>query len=723
MSIKIAPSKYTQKGNEKECKVSKISAYIKGNKNGYEIIDASTEYVKPYFDVDVNDYEEQYETIKSDQKSFLTKIKKFISKEYGCLKKDLAISTTPRDNKISYHIVVTTKKIKYEHLIKKITTDKDKYKKLLIDISVYGKYQKIRLIGCAKEKDNIKKKMMTHKKLSSHLITYVDGITDTIIYDDPKSQQVNEKTEPVSKNVIISKVSYERLYNICDSLAVSRVDDREPWSLIMMAIFNIAYENNFIDNGKELIHIISKKSVKYNKASVDAFINTINYAPNGKKLGYLLDLLKKDDFEAFRINTLPYDRSYNNVKADFEKNSFKIMYPYTFCVDKREEMYLYTETQFSGLNKNNHFYTIDGDELVKNNFFSTWISDENIRTYEKIDFYPNIEKCPSYIYNLFKGFEVEKLDNKIVDENKINLIIEHIKKLVGGDKKCYDYFIRWLAQIVQQPDIIKGTAVVFVSEQGTGKNVFLDWFGKKILGEKYYNSIQDTNHIFGQYAEGMKHKLLVNLDEASGKDQFQNSDKLKHLITSPEIMYEKKYMPSMKLNNYCRLIFTTNNETPVKIEHSDRRFVIFRCESEHKNNVEYFTNLINQMSDPVAIKTFYEHLKNIDISNYDFVNNRPMSDIYKEMSSVNYPKEALFVMHLLEQGKLKAEARSSTLYESFTEFLYSDGYTDYSTNHAKFTRNIKRIGGVGSYRSNGTIITFDHKKLIKYVTDNYDYSD
>ena len=62
MSIKIASTKYTKKGSEKNCKISKLSNYLKSNKNGYEVIDDSNAYVKPYFDIDVSDYEENYET-------------------------------------------------------------------------------------------------------------------------------------------------------------------------------------------------------------------------------------------------------------------------------------------------------------------------------------------------------------------------------------------------------------------------------------------------------------------------------------------------------------------------------------------------------------------------------------------------------------------------------------------------------------------------------------
>ena len=37
-----------------------------------------------------------------------------------------------------------------------------------------------------------------------------------------------------------------------------------------------------------------------------------------------------------------------------------------------------------------------------------WLKDEKRLEYERMDFIPNVENCPSTVFNLFKGFKAEK---------------------------------------------------------------------------------------------------------------------------------------------------------------------------------------------------------------------------------------------------------------------------------------------------------------------------
>ncbi|KAA6386582.1 MAG: hypothetical protein EZS28_017892 [Streblomastix strix] len=39
----------------------------------------------------------------------------------------------------------------------------------------------------------------------------------------------------------------------------------------------------------------------------------------------------------------------------------------------------------------------------------------------------------------------------------------------------------------------------------------------------------------------------------------------------------------------------TNNDFPVKIEANDRRYVVCRCKAVHRDDVEYFTSLSNEI--------------------------------------------------------------------------------------------------------------------------------
>ena len=58
--------------------------------------------------------------------------------------------------------------------------------------------------------------------------------------------------------------------------------------------------------------------------------------------------------------------------------------------------------------------------------------------------------------------------------------------LCAGDEPAYQYLLRWLAHAVQHPETKVGVACLVRSQEGAGKTSFWEWFGKFVLGGKYY---------------------------------------------------------------------------------------------------------------------------------------------------------------------------------------------------------------------------------------------
>ena len=66
---------------------------------------------------------------------------------------------------------------------------------------------------------------------------------------------------------------------------------------------------------------------------------------------------------------------------------------------------------------------------------------------------------------------------------------------------------------------------------------------------------------------------------------------IKGLITAPAIEWEQKGKDAVVLANYMRLLFFSNNENPVKIGPTDRRFQVIEC-GQQKPSAEYFGKLV-----------------------------------------------------------------------------------------------------------------------------------
>jgi hypothetical protein len=737
-NIQIANGLFTAKDQTTTFnRIRDLRNYINSNPHCYEITGSEVnEYVKPYFDIDIKDTEPDFNLHNNHRVKFLSDIKDLIAKKFNVSLDSLAVSETKRPNKISYHIILYTHKIKYDILKKFMDLHKDDFKALHVDYSVYGKYKKFRLIRCSKEADKIKNKPLNHKRyFSRHLITFFKTDLPELTPDIPEPRE-----EPKKENIPSTKgeplttfefCSYDRLERICNGLKLSRLDEYTSWRDIALSICNVSTQNNYVDDGTALVLILSKKSEKFNQNSFNTFMNQSYKCTNGFGLGFLLKMLKEDNYEQFLLCTLPYDKSYKKVKEVHETTDFKSKYPNFYGTYYNNEIRMYRKGDYMNLYENKYYYAIGKDRRTKEekvckvSFIEKWFKDETIRTYDRLDFYPDTSKCPKEVYNLFSGFEINKQPNTYdYDESKIKIILDHIRLLSGSNDDNYNYFLKWIAQIFQKPGELSRVAVVLYSKQGVGKGLLVK-FLSNVIGDKYVYSSADADDLLGKNAEGLRNRLLVNLDEASGKDTFIESNKIKSLITEPKITYHKKFFQPVQINNFSRFLFTTNNDTSVKVELSDRRFVVFESDNTYRSNPEYFEPLVKAIESKEVQHIFYQYITNLDINDYNFETNRPKTKIYNEMKKINIPKPILFIISLINTDKLKEEYRAQALFNDYQAFLYNSGYTEYKTNITKFGRALNKItSGVTKRKLNGRVkICIDKQELLNYLEQDYGYNE
>jgi len=227
-------------------------------------------------------------------------------------------------------------------------------------------------------------------------------------------------------------------------------------------------------------------------------------------------------------------------------------------------------------------------------------------------------------------------------------ILEHIQSLVNYDDDSTRYVLSYLAHLVQQPGVKPGVALVFKSEEGAGKSSFFEKLGHMLLGSRYFLQTEDIDKIVGRFSM-IRDRLLICKDEMAGKDGYANVESLKHLITETEVTIEKKGVDGEIIKNYSRLIFFTNNDTPLKISESDRRYAVFEASKKYIGNVDYFTTLHEKLSDKVHMRRFYDVLMSLDISAWHPSRDRPKTEIYKEMKMANISPVKRFIRQYIEE--------------------------------------------------------------------------
>ena len=149
---------------------------------------------------------------------------------------------------------------------------------------------------------------------------------------------------------------------------------------------------------------------------------------------------------------------------------------------------------------------------LETSFIKEWLDDTNMLCYNKSDFIPynglNKLNEDETIYNLFNGYNnrIKSLYN-IDKKDKILQPFNDLLFSICGENEYYmDYFIKYLAHMIQKPNEKIPICFILKGKQGTGKNVLLTAISN-IIGKEYYITSSKPDDFFGNYAEGFYRKL------------------------------------------------------------------------------------------------------------------------------------------------------------------------------------------------------------------------
>jgi len=328
---------------------------------------------------------------------------------------------------------------------------------------------------------------------------------------------------------------------------------------------------------------------------------------------------------------------------------------------------------------NKTFRRWEDGKMKKENSYYWWMRDPARLEYERMDFIPPPAVCPKEVFNLWHGFEAESLeavpDDEIMD--LIKPILDHMAVMCGGDPK---WFIHWCANIIRTPGIKSEMSVVLRDIHqflkyggGTGKNLFMDWFGIQVVGADYYAVIANNAELFNPFNEHLEHKLLVYIAEASRKDNAKDFDHLKEMITGKERWVNRKGVPKYREVDVMRLLFGTNNPNPLGSQAGqpgDRRFTYYDVDTSKKGDATYFSTLTEAMKNSRVARAFYQYLLGFQCyeTPLEFEANRPWTKARVDLLRMNAEPILRWVI-----GRVEAEqgivGEAKDLFKQFHEWM------------------------------------------------------
>lgn len=381
-------------------------------------------------------------------------------------------------------------------------------------------------------------------------------------------------------------------------------------------------------------------------------------------------------------------------------------------------------------------------QMERTPFLIEWISDPARKDYQRCDFIPNREKCPDCVFNLFTGFVVEEemkmelVENGEIDEKEGGVLIEpilrHLAILCGGD---YTYLRKWLSNLVKNPEVKSDVGLLFrdmggllFEGGGTGKNAFWEWFGGKILGDSYYMTVDDNSILYEKHNSLFEGKLLLFVEEADGKDNHGNADKLKSKVSSKKKSINKKNVAQYTVNDYSRLVFGTNNRNALPLKQGDRRFGMYDVDATHRGDDAYFTALYEAFENRRVRVAFYQYLMREETwtKPIEFQINRPITEAYINVRQINAPPHMKWLRHELRRATLPEEATTKDLHDRYIAWMEDNGREGKAMRPIDFGKmmteafhepNQPELGvlalGEARHTMAGTVRKFDFAKLIE----------
>lgn len=462
---------------------------------------------------------------------------------------------------------------------------------------------------------------------------------------------------------------------------------------------------------------------------------------NKRQNNQIINLIEVKEIEIISIGEVEYHDEINTKYLKGLKcidDQVKYMNQYLSFIED-SVIYIYTK-------KNGETTTYTTELLLKWNKpiykeLNKWMEHDDRKKYDKMDFIPDIKKCPSNVYNIFKGFNIVKNYVPYKESEKEELLkpsLDHFKNFFN-EEGVFEYVMKWIGHIFQYPTERKGTALCLRSKPGTGKNQTIGIIGK-MIGKEYYSSDANPKSFLGDHSIKLKGKILVNPNEFKAKDGNEFSEQLKSLITDETMTINPKFIQEYEINLFLNWIFSTNNTdgSCLLIEEDDRRYVVIDVSDYKRNNRDFYREL-NQTLTMKHLSALYDYFMSLDVKTFDWSNERPITQGYKDMKESCVPTTIKYLVDKInnteffscnagsinktaldKDGKRiiqnEIELSGTEFIKGFIEWAKDNNYKN-SLNATSFGKFMKKIPGITTKRSGSVAYTLNRKEIMKYLKE------
>jgi hypothetical protein len=669
---------------------NELASFCETDHHAYEIIRKDKPRY-PYFDVESKDYDDDdYEKclayVKSSYANFL------IENELPQVdESDWVVLQSHKPGKMSYHLLdrsrvlnnLSDTKLYFDNfrvfLNNRQEIDGYDVAENIIDWGVYDTDRMIRMVGQSKwesAKNPVLKIVGFKYTPNQTFITKIRPQDETVIIPasfkiktKPKTQPQPTQTQsqPTSSSSKLDKDTEGAFRNTSSA----RWDDRHTW---MDAVFCAVH----LGASTEFIHEMSKRSSKYDPVMVDCMVNQYDsekspytrktvaawaFEDTGYEAERVLERLQpKQKTEEPLYHYIAFTKEFQGKEITvqmeprfYEKLSLCVCYvsggrgKFFVTMDQESPNVMMDTLPLcpilipQGEGKNPRETSLE--LFIKKN-------SHKFPMYSKIVFKPNPADVKKYNFNLWAGFQAKEVPGE-VDMNIVNPMLDHIREVwSNNDAELFAYIMSWLASIIQKPwEKTQVLITLYSKQQGSGKSLPISLIRSWIIGTDHSVCVQGLDNLTGRFNGTLQGKILTQADETSdrGDGNYAASyDKLKSLITDPQIQIEHKGLEPFTIDNYNNMICTTNNVDSLKVEKYDRRTLPIEVSPCRCGDYDYFDNLRKVSDNQEWGNQMYSYLLRYPKEKFVDPRVRPVTDLMKRMKRMSMSSPSLFIENIEE---------------------------------------------------------------------------
>ncbi|GGE19935.1 hypothetical protein GCM10011390_43990 [Aureimonas endophytica] len=312
--------------------------------------------------------------------------------------------------------------------------------------------------------------------------------------------------------------------------------------------------------------------------------------------------------------------------------------------------------------------------ILRNNqhraIYELWLEDPRRRQYSDVVFEP--AGAPSGAYNLWRGF-VESTDPGA----RCDRFLEHLRaQICRNEPALFEWLIGWLAQMVQQPAVKPGVAVVLRGGRGVGKSIVGQYVGA--MCPMHHVTVAQPKHLLGSFNDHLKHALLIQVEEAFWAGDKKLEGPLKNMVTSDVRMLEGKHLNAHPIRDCARLLITSNERHVVPAGVDERRWAVFDVGEAHKQDHGYFAAIMKELKEGGA-GALRQYLEGVDLSNVN-VRQAPDTGALLEEKIASLSPMARWLLDCLTEGHVESSGEWPTrievkrVYQVYSQTIEKDRY-------------------------------------------------